>query len=63
MLDLEKLREDERWTRQQIADKTGIDYSVIYRYEKRETKASYENVLKILNAMDFELKLVRKRRK
>lgn len=63
MLDLEKLRESERWTRQQIADKTGIDYSLIYRYDKKTVMPSYENVVKILDAMDFEFKLVRKRRK
>lgn len=47
--DLQALRADFRWTRGQLAQRLGVTYTTVYRWEKgRPVPASYVRLMRIL---------------
>lgn len=57
-----KLRKSEKITQSQLAAITGTKQQVISRVEKKETNPSLRLVCRMLNALGYELKIVKKAR-
>lgn len=57
-----QLRKSEKMTQSQLAEITGNKQQVISRIEKRENSPSLRTFCNILNAMGYELKIVKRKK-
>lgn len=57
---LKLLREQKGWTQKKLADKSGINPNSVSHYECGKHEPSYFAVECLLEAMGYELKIVRK---
>lgn len=55
------LRKQEQLTQNQIAERTGIKQQVLSRMEKRENSPSLRMFCNVLQAMGYELQIVRRK--
>lgn len=57
-----QLRKSEKMTQSQLAEITGNKQQVISRIEKRENSPSLRTFCNLLNAMGYELKIVKRKK-
>lgn len=58
--DITELRQSKGISQQELANMTGIKQPVIARMEKGTTNPRLDTVIKIVEALDYELKIVPK---
>ena len=59
-INFKELREEQGITQQDVRDKTGLTIATISRIENNVSQPTLENAVKILDALDFEIKIVQK---
>ena len=59
-IDFKKLRKDKGLTLFKLAELSGLAYNTIRKMETMEHNSSLDSVLKYLNAVGYDLKLVKK---
>lgn len=62
IMEIVKLRTTKNITQKELADLTGIPQPNIARFEKNTHSASLSTLLKILNSLEYELKITKKRK-
>lgn len=59
-INFKELREEQGITQQDVRDKTGLTIATISRIENNVSQPTLENAVKILDALDLEIKIVQK---
>lgn len=52
---IERFRKDRKWSRQAMADRAGLDYSLVSRYVAGRTSPTLETIEKIARVFDIEV--------
>lgn len=62
-MNLKELRKSKKLTQKELAERLGIKQQQYQRYESGVTKLPFETLEKILEICEYELKIVKRRKK
>lgn len=57
---IKEYRKCNNWSAKDLAKRAGVTQRAISYWENGRRKPSYENVKKVLDALDYEIKIVKK---